>query len=66
MKKDYIEVPITLEISGYSRGQVEGTAYYDPETKKLVDWEYDMSTYDMVRSDMEIDGDDIPKIHKKL
>lgn len=63
---EYIEVPITLELSGYSRGQVEGTAYYDPETKKLVDWGYDMSTYDIARSDMEIDSDDIPKIHKEL
>ena len=50
----YIEVPITLEISGYSRGHVEGIAYYDPETKELVDWDYDLSTYDIVRNDMEV------------
>ena len=51
---EYIEVPVTLEISGYSRGYVEGIAYYDPETKELVDWDYDLSTYDIVRNDMEV------------
>ena len=50
MDKQYLEKPISLEISGYSRGWVEGTAYYDPETKELVDWEYDMSTYDITVS----------------
>ena len=65
MDKQYLEKPISLEISGYSRGWVEGTAYYDPETKELVDWGYDMSTYDIIRSDMEIDGDDIPKTYKE-
>ena len=57
---EYIEVPVTLELSGYSRGHVEGIAYYDPETKKLVDWDYDISTYDIVRNDMEVSGD-IPR-----
>ena len=56
-----IEKIITLQISGYSRGIVEGTAYYDSETKKLVDWDYDQSTYDMLRNDMEVDTYDIPK-----
>lgn len=58
---NYIEKPILLHISGYSRGTVLGTAYYDPETKKLVDWDYNLSTYDIVRNDMEADTDDIPK-----
>ena len=51
---EYIEVPMTFELSGYSRGHVEGIAYYDPETKTLVDWDYDLSTYDIVRNDMEV------------
>ena len=56
----YIEVPVTLELSGYSRGHVEGRDYYDPETKKLVDWDYDISTYDIVRNDMEV-YEEIPR-----
>lgn len=56
----YIEVPMTFELSGYSRGQVGGIAYYDPETKKLVDWDYDISTYDIVRNDMEV-YEEIPR-----
>ena len=58
---NYIEVPITLELSGYSRGFVTGTAYYDPETKTLVDWDYNLSSYDVVRNDMEADSDYIPQ-----
>ena len=65
MDKNYLEKPISLEISGYSRGYVDGVAYYDPDTKQLVDWDYDMSTYDIVRSDMEADTDDIPKTYKE-
>ena len=57
---EYIEVPVTLGLSGYSRGYVEGIAYYDPETKKLVDWDYDTSTYDIVRNDMEV-YEEIPR-----
>ena len=57
---NYIEVPIKLELSGYSRGFVTGIAYYDPETKTLVDWDYDESSYDVVRNDMEADTDSIP------
>lgn len=57
---EYIEVPMTFELSGYSRGQVGGIAYYDPETKKLVDLDYDISTYDIVINDMEVSGD-IPR-----
>ena len=65
MDKNYLEKPISLEISGHSRGYVDGVAYYDPDTKQLVDWDYDMSTYDIVRSDMEADTDDIPKTYKE-
>ena len=57
---EYIEVPMTFELSGYSRGQVGGIAYYDPETKELVDWDYDISTYDIVRNDMEV-YEEIPR-----
>lgn len=57
MTNEYIEVPIDVEVSGYSRGTCSGIAYYDKATGELVDWDYDSDTYDMVRNDMDADVD---------
>lgn len=61
MNNEYIEVSVDLSISGYSRGSVEGTAFYDKKTGELVDWEYDLDTYGVHRNDMDVDTGAIPQ-----
>lgn len=57
---EYIEKTAYVELSGYSRGNVEATLYYNAETGELADWDYDLSIYDIVRNDMEV-YDDFPQ-----
>lgn len=56
--EEYIIVHDSAQMSGYSRGRIDVTLYYDKETGELVDWETDTGSYEVVRSDMEVDTDD--------
>lgn len=55
-----ISKQIEVETSGYVRGYVTIIAYYDEDTKELIDWERNDWSIDIIRDDTEVDTYDIP------